>query len=80
MNKRCLVLKHIKWQDLLEEGINGRNAFRTGARIHFCEKNVSGLEALQNSAVTLPCGEMTVKPLSPFDVDSLIFQLRLHFE
>ena len=34
------VLKPIKWQDLLEEGKNGRNAFRTGAKIHFSEKIV----------------------------------------
>ena len=32
------VLKPIKWQDLLEEGKNGRNAFPTGAKIHFSEK------------------------------------------
>ena len=37
------VLKPIKWQDLLEEGKNGPNAFRTGARIHFSEKNILGL-------------------------------------
>ena len=39
------VLKPIKWQDLLEEGQNGRNAFRTGAKIHFSEKNILGLGA-----------------------------------
>jgi len=32
------VLKHIKWQDFLEEGKNGRNAFWTGAKIHFSKK------------------------------------------
>ena len=36
------VLKPIKWQDLLEEGKNGRSAFRTGAKIHFSEKIVWG--------------------------------------
>ena len=40
------VLKPIKWQDLLEKGKNARNAFRTGAKIHFSEKNILGLEAL----------------------------------
>ena len=39
------VLKPIKWQDLLEEGKNGRNAFPTGAKIHFSEKNILGLGA-----------------------------------
>ena len=38
--------KPIKWQDLLEKGKNGRNAFRTGAKIHFNEKNILGLGAL----------------------------------
>jgi len=33
----------IKWQDLLEEG---KNAFRTGAMIHFSEKNILRLGAL----------------------------------
>ena len=37
------VWKPIKWQDLLEEGKNGRNAFRTGAKIHFSEKSILGL-------------------------------------
>jgi len=36
----------IKWQDSLEEGKNGRNVFRTGAKIHFSESNVLGLRAL----------------------------------
>mgnify|MGYP006896302445 FL=1 len=40
------VLKPMKWQDLLEEEKNGRNAFRTGAKIHFTEKSILGLEAL----------------------------------
>ena len=40
------VLKPIKWQDLLEGGKNGRNAFWTGAKIHFSEKNILGLGAL----------------------------------
>ena len=35
-------LKSIKWQDLLEEGKNGRNAFRTGAKSHFSEKIFQG--------------------------------------
>ena len=34
------VLKPIKWQDLLEGGKNAWNAFRTGAKIHFSEKNL----------------------------------------
>ena len=38
--------KPIKWQDLLEKGKNGRNAFRTGAKIYFSEKNILGLGAL----------------------------------
>ena len=41
------VLKAIKWQDLLEEGKNGYNAFRTGAKIHFSKKNILRLGALQ---------------------------------
>ena len=40
------VLKPIKWQDMLEEGKNGRNAFPTGAKIRFSEKNILGLGAL----------------------------------
>lgn len=32
------VFKPLKRQDLLEEGKNGRNAFRTGAKIHFSEE------------------------------------------
>ena len=36
------VLKAIKWQDLLEEGKNDRNAFITGAKIHFSEKILRG--------------------------------------
>ena len=38
--------KPIKWQDLLEKGKNGRNASRTGAKIHFSEKIILGLGAL----------------------------------
>ena len=38
--------KPIKWQNLLEKGKNCRNAFRTGAKIHFSEKNILGLGAL----------------------------------
>ena len=40
------VLKPIKLQDLLEEGKTGRNAFQTGAKIHFSKKNMLGLGAL----------------------------------
>ena len=42
------VLEPIKWQDLLEEGKNGRNMFRTGAKIHFSEKNILELGALEH--------------------------------
>ena len=47
--------KAIKWQDLLEKGKNGRNAFRTGAKIHFSEKKkhfgvMSTLRATGNNA------------------------------
>ena len=38
--------KPMKWQDLLEKGKNGCNAFRTGAKIHFSEKNILGLWVL----------------------------------
>ena len=31
----------------LEKGKNGRNAFRTGAKIYFSEKNILGLGALE---------------------------------
>jgi len=37
------VLKPIKWQDLLEKGKTGRNAFRIGAKIHFSEKKYFGV-------------------------------------
>ena len=40
------ILNPVKWHDLLQEGKNGRNAFRTGAKIHFSEKNILGLGAL----------------------------------
>ena len=40
------VFKPIKRQDLLEKGKKGRNAFRTGAKSHFSEKNILGLVAL----------------------------------
>ena len=40
------VLKPIKWQDLLEDEKNGRNAFRIGAKNHFSEKDFLGLVAL----------------------------------
>ena len=40
------VLKPIKWQDLIEEGKNGRNASWTGAKIHFSERNILGFGAL----------------------------------
>ena len=47
VNKRCLLFrkfcKPIKRQDLLEKGKTGRNAFRTGAKIHFSEKNYFGV-------------------------------------
>ena len=36
------VLKPIKWQDLLGKGKNGRNAFRTGAKVYFSEKKYCG--------------------------------------
>jgi len=39
--------KRSKWQGLLEEEEKiGRNAFRTGGKIHFKEKNILGLGAL----------------------------------
>ena len=37
------LLKPIKWQDLLEEEKNGRNAFETAAKIHFRKKKFGGL-------------------------------------
>ena len=40
--------KPIKWQDLLEKGKNGRNAFRAGAKIHFSEKIFWGMGTLRN--------------------------------
>ena len=40
------VLKPIKWQDLSEDGKNGCIAFRTGAKIHWSEKNILRLGAL----------------------------------
>ena len=40
------VLEPIKWQDLLEEGKNGRIALRKGAKIHFSKINILGLRAL----------------------------------
>ena len=42
------VLKHIKWEDLSEEGKkNGCTALRTGAKIHYSAKNILGFEALK---------------------------------
>ena len=40
------VLKPRNWQDLFEDGKNGRNAFRIDAKIHFSEENILGLGAL----------------------------------
>ena len=40
------VLEPVKWQDLLEGGKNGCNAFQTSGKIHFSEKNILGLGAL----------------------------------
>jgi len=35
------VLKSTKWQNILSDGgKNGRNAFCTCAKIHFCEKYI----------------------------------------
>ena len=36
------VVMHIKRQDLLEKGKNDHNAFPTGGKIHFSEKNILG--------------------------------------
>ena len=38
-------------QDMLEKGKNGRNAFRTGAKIHFSEKIILGLGALRGEPI-----------------------------
>ena len=43
--------KPIKWQNLLEKGKNCRTAFRTGAKIHFSEKNILGLGALNKEPI-----------------------------
>ena len=40
-------LKPIKWQDLLEEGKNVRDALQKGAKIQFSEIKILGLGALQ---------------------------------
>ena len=37
------LLKAIKRKDLLANGKNGRNAFPTGAKIHFSKKKYSGV-------------------------------------
>ena len=42
----CASLKPIKRKDLLEKGKKGYNAFETGAKIHFREKNILVLRAL----------------------------------
>ena len=47
------ALKLIKRQDFLEEEKNGRSAFRTGAKIHFSEKNNLGLGALLREHYTM---------------------------
>ena len=52
------VLKPIKWQDLLEEGRNGRNAFRTDAKIHFIKKRVFGLGPLNSPQGTDKLGSV----------------------
>jgi len=41
------VFKPIKWQDLLQGGKNGCNAFRTAAKINFSEKHILGLGTVQ---------------------------------
>ena len=38
--------KPIKWQDLLEKGKNGRNASRTGTKIHFSDTLSDNIEAV----------------------------------
>ena len=40
------ALRPIKWQDLLEEGKNGCNAFWTDANIRLSAKNILGLGTL----------------------------------
>ena len=57
------LTKPIKWQDLLEKGKNGRNASRTGAKIHFSEKNILGLGALYEKRPLL-AGKMAVCTLN----------------
>ena len=47
------VLKPIKWQDLSEEGKAGRNAFPTGAKIHFREKDISGVRGTLIAKLTI---------------------------
>ena len=42
----CDILVLFVAQDSLEEGKNGRNAFPTGAKIRFSEKNILGLGTL----------------------------------
>ena len=48
------VLKPIKWQDLLEEGKSGCNAFQTGAKIYFSRKKYFGVRG------TLRCDKWIV--------------------
>ena len=53
--------KPIKWQDLLEKGKNGRNAFRTGAKIHFSKKKIMVMGTLMSkrNVYILKCGLKT---------------------
>ena len=60
--------KPIKWQDLLEKGKNGRNASRTGAKIHFSEKNTFGV---MGTLRTLNSIYLSVQPY--FDYCSLVW-------
>ena len=48
------IFKPIKWQDLLEEGNNSRNAFRTGAKINFSKKKM-GLGTLLSTVILKIC-------------------------
>ena len=65
------IFKAIKWQDLLEEGNNGRNAFRTGAKIHLSEKKLR-LGALLSTVIL----KMTYHLICSVQINTLLASLQ----
>ena len=66
--------KPIKWQDLLEKGKNGLNAFRTGAKVHFSEKTFWGYGHFKKWRLCLE--ELTLIAISRVHAFARVMQLR----